>query len=245
MSDADSVNQKDLGLAAKLSEQTIKIAVLEVTTKQVDTRIVTIEGIVRTLQDNWLVLKTYVGVAIAIAIGLGLTGAYLLSIFSGLGKELAALQGDVKNAQGLVQSMTDKAAKEAVAKYTFDGAVVAMNRTDCPAGWHAFEQGHGRYIVGLPIGGKLGGTQGFALSDLEDRPAGRHTHLYQDDSIGSGSRFTVDGGSPPHGLVTRATDSNPQVEPADPKSPKQEPAVKGTNAPYIQLLLCEQDLAKR
>lgn len=73
------------------------------------------------------------------------------------------------------------------------GAVMAFNRSSCPAGWSVLEEARGRFIVGMPSGGTLAGTGGGSpLSDLEERahnhsvnldpvfttPDGDHTHLW-------------------------------------------------------------------
>jgi hypothetical protein len=60
------------------------------------------------------------------------------------------------------------------------GAVMFFNLGSCPAGWTELTAARGRYIVALPAGGTLGGTDGTPLSDLEDRPVGQHTHTITD-----------------------------------------------------------------
>jgi hypothetical protein len=53
------------------------------------------------------------------------------------------------------------------------GAVVAFDRTSCPAGWTAFAPARGRVVVGLNQGGTLRGTVGSKLKNLEVR---KHSH---------------------------------------------------------------------
>ena len=60
------------------------------------------------------------------------------------------------------------------------GAVMFFNLSSCPSGWTALAAAQGRYLVGLPSGGALAGTDGTALSNLEDRPAGHITDTVND-----------------------------------------------------------------
>ena len=79
------------------------------------------------------------------------------------------------------------------------GAVMAFNRSSCPAGWSVLEEARGRFIVGMPDGGTLAGTAGGSpLTDLEDRvhlhsvdidplftsAAGNHNHLWAEFTTG-------------------------------------------------------------
>ena len=107
------------------------------------------------------------------------------------------------------------------------GAVMSFNLASCPSGWTELISARGRYIVGLPAGGTLGGTSGTALSNLENRPTGNHTHslsmgFYSTGAVSSYPAMAwSDGG---YAGVTGGTGY-----PAD------------TNAPYIQLLTCQKN----
>lgn len=105
-------------------------------------------------------------------------------------------------------------------------SVVAFNQEFCPTGWRAFESGRGRYIVGLNKDGELAKQIGSSLSDKEDRAAGAHTHNYLDATVG--------------GDVGNMTVGNNSSRPDVPRITAENEAPKGTNAPYIQLLLCEK-----
>ena len=45
------------------------------------------------------------------------------------------------------------------------GAVMHFNLGTCPSGWSEFTDGEGRYIVGMPQGGTLGGMVGYRAYD--------------------------------------------------------------------------------
>ncbi len=96
------------------------------------------------------------------------------------------------------------------------GAVMFFNLSSCPSGWSELTAARGRYPVGLPSGGTLAGTQGTALSNLENRVP--HTHSeqwYTDCMYWPGNRW----------LFMTHTST----------------AIPGTNAPYIQLLACQKN----
>ena len=118
------------------------------------------------------------------------------------------------------------------------GSVGFFDLASCPAGWSAFAAARGRYIVGLVAGGTLDGVQGTALSNLENRPVGRHRHhvvynVYDGGGFkeGSDDPFPVDytPGTAywTHTWYTSDDGLNQNVP--------------GTNAPYIQLLVCRKD----
>ncbi len=57
------------------------------------------------------------------------------------------------------------------------GAIMFFNGP-CPAGWTEVTSAQGRYIVGVPVGGSVGGTAGVALANLEERNnVGFHGHV--------------------------------------------------------------------
>jgi hypothetical protein len=123
------------------------------------------------------------------------------------------------------------------------GAVMFFNLPACPSGWTELVQGRGRYVVGVPGGGTLLGTAGTALTNVEDRPVGQHAHTVTDPGHAHsyvnngifqaycGSNFcqTQYGAAQTTGTSTTGL----SVDPAG--------AVPGTNAPYIQLLMCQKD----
>ncbi len=125
------------------------------------------------------------------------------------------------------------------------GAVIYMNGATCPTGWTEYAAVQGRYIVGLPAGGSLAGTQGTALSNLENRAVGQHNHTITDpghghstqipgSNAGGGTSGTFNGNN--LGFNTFASFSATTgilINNAG--------SVAGTNAPYIQLRACQKN----
>jgi hypothetical protein len=144
------------------------------------------------------------------------------------------------------------------------GAVMFFNLAACPSGWTELVAARGRYVVGVPSGGTLAGTVGTALSNQENRAVGQHGHTVTDpghnhggstggvnnfpssgaishliDHAGPGTtpafHYTTTAGANPlqahtHGIASGAT--GVQVNSAG--------AVAGTNAPYLQLRVCQK-----
>lgn len=123
------------------------------------------------------------------------------------------------------------------------GAVMFFNLAACPGGWSELTAARGRYPVGMPTGGTLAGTAGTALTDLENRPAGQHDHPINDPGhthsyVNNGIFQNYCGGN-----FCQTQYGSTQTTSASPTgitvSPNTAPA--GTNAPYIQLLICQKD----
>jgi hypothetical protein len=128
------------------------------------------------------------------------------------------------------------------------GAVMHFDLPSCPAGWSDFDAGRGRYLVGMPVGGTPGAAVGTALSDKENRATGQHTHSVIDpghlhavgydterlanmgNTIGGTSMF---GGSNSGSENSELAFTGITLTPAG--------AVPGTNAPYLQLVVCRKD----
>jgi hypothetical protein len=130
-------------------------------------------------------------------------------------------------------------------------AVMTFNRATCPNGWTEFTAAQGRYIVGLPTGGTLGGTDGTALSNLEDRPTGKHNHSVNDpghshaidaNAILFGGNVTPSRvmGTTNQGAFTTNTLAGAAQTATTGISLSPAGLVDGTNAPYVQLLVCEK-----
>ena len=121
-------------------------------------------------------------------------------------------------------------------------AVVLYNGTDCTAaGLTEVTAARGRYLVGLQPGGTLGGAVGTALSNLENRPVGRHTHVVTDPGHShqytspSAAALSRQGPNTFGWAVTAQTSRSTtgiSIAPAG--------TVDGTNAPYLQLLVCQK-----
>ncbi|EOY4907151.1 hypothetical protein ACP54H_000296 [Vibrio alginolyticus] len=132
-----------------------------------------------------------------------------------------------------VEKNQDLTISELISKVSFPaGAVVAFNDKVCPSGWRVMESAKGRYIVGVNSPENILATVGNALSDFENRPTGNHTHnLVAQQRVRAnytpGGRGDIDW----YEHTYSTTNPNPQ---------KGMTFVDGTNAPYIQLLVCEK-----
>ena len=121
------------------------------------------------------------------------------------------------------------------------GMVMYFNLTSCPQGWVEVQEARGRYVVGLTPQGSRLGSQGMPLEDLEDRPVGRHTHGVDDP--GHDHWY-----SPP--VLTSTSSGSSKAGVGSPiKTSKEFTLVslkeagdkEGTNAPYVQLLVCRSE----
>ncbi|MBI3335859.1 MAG: hypothetical protein HY001_05205, partial [Candidatus Portnoybacteria bacterium] len=132
------------------------------------------------------------------------------------------------------------------------GAVLPFNLSTCPAGWSALDgtggrpDARGRYITGLPASGTLAGTNGTALSNLEDRPVGQHNHGITDPTHRHDTNVYTDGGATPPSvpLATSSQNRNGVIFTGYVGTGitiNNAGSVAGTNAPYIQFLLCQKD----
>jgi hypothetical protein len=144
------------------------------------------------------------------------------------------------------------------------GAVMFFNLGTCPSGWHELTDARGRYLAGLPGGGTLAASVGTALSNQENRTVGRHRHstsdprhshsvsdprhrhyvpsvLYSGGSRGdeNGGPYYVGGSS---GYNSNYSSTGISVNSsATGISINYDGSVYGTNAPYLQLLVCQKD----
>lgn len=157
--------------------------------------------------------------------GGGTSGTVSLSVaFGGNGSATAAARSDHTHAGGIPS-----------------GAVMFFYLDTCPPGWSEFHDAKGRYLVGLPDPGELGGTQGEPLSNLQNRDVGKHSHEVNDP----GHHHLVDNYNPFEEFGRRiesaigykgeklTAETGISIIPSG--------DVEGTNAPYIQLLVCKKD----
>ncbi|MDL1948337.1 hypothetical protein FBQ97_00780 [Acidobacteria bacterium ACD] len=125
------------------------------------------------------------------------------------------------------------------------GMVAFFALSDCPTGWSAYAAANGRYVVGILSGGTVEGTAGTALSSLEDRPTGSHSHPITDPGHQHTMSFKLYGVYSSSGLVLTYGDpsmtlsSSSSTTGISVNSPSG--SVAGTNAPYIQLLACRKN----
>ncbi len=123
------------------------------------------------------------------------------------------------------------------------GSVAFFNLSACPSGWTELTSARGRYIVGLPAGGTLGATVGTALSNQENRPVGQHTHEVNDPGHTHFTNFGLASGGWMYGNGTHSF--TPPSEGTGYSytgiTVNSTGTVAGTNAPYIQLLVCQKN----
>ena len=190
---------------------------------------------------------TYANVLSTIAVfGVIAGGTAVAAGTSGAGHPGAAASGGVdKKVKKLKKRVS--ALEAAVAGLPPTGTVSYFNAGACPAGWSELSTAQGRYIVGLNPGGSLAATQGTALGNLENRAVGRHTHGVTDPghshtvALSEGDNAT----SPVTTHLRPTSDSGGTYSPStstDTTGITINPAgsVPGTNAPYIQLLVCQK-----
>jgi hypothetical protein len=116
------------------------------------------------------------------------------------------------------------------------GTVIFFNGAACPTGYAEHTAARGRYLVGLQPGGTLGGTAGAALGNVENRPAGEHTHSYSDGKM-TATTFTYMHGS---GSYANSQANNSGYFDTARTTGNGDSLGAGTNAPYLQLLVCEK-----
>ncbi|OGZ32616.1 MAG: hypothetical protein A3H02_01835 [Candidatus Niyogibacteria bacterium RIFCSPLOWO2_12_FULL_41_13] len=110
------------------------------------------------------------------------------------------------------------------------GAISFFNLSSCPSGWSAVPSAVGRYLVG---GGTLTLTVGTPLGNGENRPTGYHFHFVSSSETGDGGgsgSFVANNPGSSGGRTSSA--------PYDNSGPFFLTA--GTNAPYIQFLVCQK-----
>lgn len=123
--------------------------------------------------------------------------------------------------------------------------IAFFNLSSCPSGWTEFTAARGRYIVALPSGGTLASTTGTALTDLENRAVGQHTHPITDpghthvDTVagGGGASTGAQASGDRAGAIASVFNSGSSTTGL---SITATGTTAGTNAPYIQLLACQK-----
>jgi len=128
------------------------------------------------------------------------------------------------------------------------GFVGFFNIPSCPSGWSELAGAQGRYIVGKPSGGTLGGTVGTALSNQEDRPVGQHSHTGSAAAAGNHTHpipWNVGGSpigqnAPNDAAYSMGQNTGAGGNHSHTLSINNAGSVAGTNAPYIQLLVCQK-----
>ncbi len=149
------------------------------------------------------------------------------------------------------------------------GAVTFFNLGACPTGWSVVAAAQGRYLVGLNTGGALAATVGAPLVDQENRAVGQHTHAITDPGHNHGGQTATQGasngfaGSDQHSFgytgtgascgngVSQFTTAGCYDDwvshvhniamGATGITVENTGGVAGTNAPYVQYLVCQKN----
>lgn len=163
---------------------------------------------------NWTATGVLVGViGVSFAAGAWVTSS---------GQDLQVLERKLVAIEDKVESISPS------------GMVAFFEKKECPGGWTRKESIMGRYVVGASSPDDIGKPIGSALKRNEDRPAGAHTHSYQDDAVGHNASNRYEGlltqfkGDSSVALYHRSGTSGGVVEGVP----------QGTNSPYIQLTAC-------
>ena len=121
------------------------------------------------------------------------------------------------------------------------GTISFFNLSACPSGWAEKTELKGRYVVAKPDGGTLLGSQGTALTNLENRAVGQHNHGVTDpghkhymNAMQGTIFYSVRYGDNNGGGNVNTSTSTTNI------SIQNSGSVVGTNAPYVQLLACEK-----
>jgi hypothetical protein len=150
-----------------------------------------------------------------------------------------------RNSAGtIVASMSATGVMSALSSEAMSNTVAFFNLSSCPPGWTDMTgTWGGLYVVGLPQGQTPGDIIGTALSAQENRPCGQHTHSVTENNhthTGGGSTVSGDGGDVFLGYLDNqgmsgTSGPNSAYVSVDNTGPA------GTNAPYVQLLICVKD----
>jgi len=143
------------------------------------------------------------------------------------------------------------------------GTIQFFSQGSCPAGWSTYAALQGRYVVGLPDGGTLAGTNGTILTDSENRAVGQHLHTF---SMAPHNHAFTGSGDHSHSYQKGNTTVGQVTQPQDgfyqgtlrgttgsaatgvsidvknlPSDTSTVGTDAGTNAPYIQLTPCQKN----
>lgn len=183
--------------------------------------------------------------------GIGISGnaATASALASNPGNCLAGNAPIGVDAAGVAESCFDVAtqaeldAHATLTSHVPAGAVMTFDLPACPGGWTEFTAARGRYLVGLPLSGTPAGTAGTALSNLENRAVGQHTHGITDPGHGHSLVTSIISASVGGGTFNTYSSNTGSTIASNTTgiSVTATGAVAGTNAPYVQLLVCRKD----
>jgi len=171
------------------------------------------------------------------------TGGTVVGQSSGvMGIETAMTQGQAEaGSDTQVRGVTAERIKQAiVALGVQTSGIIAFYSGSCPTGWSEYTAARGRYIVGTPSGGTNAGTAGTALTNQENRAVGQHTHTITDPGHTHTEKGHASAGSGDMG-VNGAPQNDTSGSSTTGISLANAGTTAGTNAPYIQLTVCQKD----
>ncbi len=116
------------------------------------------------------------------------------------------------------------------------GTSVLISSGSCPGGFVEETAARGRFIVGTPAAGTLGGTVLSAMTDLQD-VTHQHTvgggedgsgHFHNDNAYGTGGTFATGSIVQTNNTTASTTNTRPLV------------SASSTGHPYLQVRLCRK-----
>ncbi|MDP3238327.1 MAG: hypothetical protein Q8N26_36375 [Myxococcales bacterium] len=125
------------------------------------------------------------------------------------------------------------------------GTIAFFDVATCPSGWSAYGAARGRTIVGLPVGGMVGGTQGgAALTNLENRTHGHQWARWDGPNLdwysftSTGTEEVITNWS--DGMDSAGSGGYP-LEASNATSRSHFTDRQGSVMPYVQLLACRKN----
>lgn len=150
------------------------------------------------------------------------------------GTTLGEARREIQTLQQRVASLEQRVVEVAVPT----GAIAYFGNSECPVGWSRALELNGRYAVAVADNTKnyVGTTVGAPLEGPEDRPAGAHTHRF-DDTV---SRAGYDGPMDRFLLESYSRMGLQYISIGD-RTDNGDGLRSGTNAPYVMLSACRKN----
>lgn len=118
--------------------------------------------------------------------------------------------------------------------------IILMLAGTCPVNYTEEIALRGRYVVGVPLGGTLGGTVDSPMSNLEARVAGIHAHQETATDLGANNAVAaytnVNGSGNVAWIANDGGSSNVSSSPLNTLTT----GTGSSAAPYVQVLFCKR-----